>query len=1655
MLRTLVAIFLLARLTLEECIAGCLKCNERDECLFCDFKNNYKIQGISCQAVTINNCSLIDISGNCLSCKEKFYLDKATNKCVEIKAGGVANCIRYSGASECSACEAGFYVFEAQCKAVPTPVANCTLADSNDPKLCLQCSPGYILVPDRTNCTKITEIDNCSSYSIASCQTCKAGYLLNTNKYLEDIYQLTSSEAQFNLLSKINYDMTDYKDQGYFATCSKITIQNCAEVQDIDKCKTCNEGFYLDDKLQCQPYPLEGIANCAVYGNATSCVECVANFFPETASTCSVVTEQPNCVTYSTKATSTICTSCVKEYYLNSDKKCVLRDQSKDILKCATTDPNADLCQTCITGHATTSDRLACLPEITMCETYLTSSKSDQQLTCTKCQNGFYYDATAKKCQTGSVENCLTYSQSAVNTCTVCKNGFYLSGSNCLKHSAQNNCTTYDPVISNKCSACQTNFFLFTPQTTCVQANVIEKCSSNQDLTNCAVCQDGFKLTTTTPKKCEQITSPSFCLQVDPASPNNCVKCQVGYFIKAGTCVLPYQIFSTNCESNNANGLISESVLSCRYCKPNALPWNYKNGYICINKNRLDQTKLIANCLRYKIDSNGNYACNKCPDAMVLKTDGTCGDVCGAGQALKPIEVNNYVTPGSPSTDFDNFAVTRTRLCFTPSGNAVNCLFLYPDIFTHTTRSASEASYACRKCADGFVKYILPNQVTNIDDPDKSKEPRSPLSAYPGIGCKSNPTRGTPAVSATIIYCEYYAEIIPSNWGCIKCQHGFSGKVIEISTGNGYIESCEKLTTCDDNAAKIYDGLILRKSEVAKYSTVLGAYYSCHACLNAGSIPYLAISFSAGNLPKLQKFGFTTTTGTFTAGGNTGIAVDCYAQNTPSSFGLTAEKYTTVANCGLGIINVSSAMNAEDATKPEPATNKVGVFCYACLPGFKPTRIAADTMAPLMVHVCTAIANCQSSTWFNACSKCNSNFAYRYNPATKMVEYDTCISFSSDPNCHAVDNTGINPVCKYCNKGFNLNADKFCETLIAVQCADPSYLNPQIFDVTYDTDFHGTGLFLMPQGPGCNQCSTDNLGLFIATDTFYCTDSPYLQNKVYPTNTVVINNCVNFAMNTANTAFICRVCKEGYIPSDPGHCVEKNAVPNCVQAKSSQQCSQCSDGFTVVNGLCTAKNIENCLTYDESPTATSLVCATCATNYFPSGSTCQLGNVVNCKVLKNANTCTECLPSFVLISIPLGKTYCYPIPSSFSCNAIDSAAFITNKYKCNTCKAGFVILTSEEDLAKSVCFNFTTISNCQNYTYAAKIQDSAFSCQTCANGYFLNGAVCQARNVTMRECVTYKAEKDECSVCEAGSFVSPDGKSCIKYPTGIKGCRIYKSLTECTACKTGLFFNKTRCDAVPTASQIAKCIYYADIATCILCEQGFAVSEGKCIQSQATNCLTFASKTACGSCYDRFGFKEDGGIRNCVAIEDKQCLIYQPFHPFKCTTCAAEFYPLNGICTAVTTTIENCQEYDSPSTCKKCKEGSALHFDKKACNKSAQVMRLFDQNCSELRWVFTPVCAKCKPSYFFSNNTCTKCTNSTIDNGCYNCNPKNQTLCYMCNTGFYQTKDSKCTKYSSGLDKQTNATNTTNTTNKTTATSSRFDVRILWLCLAIVMAVLK
>ena len=65
-----------------ECLNGCLTCNPRDECLFCDGLNNFILDTTTCKKIFIENCSIIDLGGKCLICNDGYYRDRTTFNCI-------------------------------------------------------------------------------------------------------------------------------------------------------------------------------------------------------------------------------------------------------------------------------------------------------------------------------------------------------------------------------------------------------------------------------------------------------------------------------------------------------------------------------------------------------------------------------------------------------------------------------------------------------------------------------------------------------------------------------------------------------------------------------------------------------------------------------------------------------------------------------------------------------------------------------------------------------------------------------------------------------------------------------------------------------------------------------------------------------------------------------------------------------------------------------------------------------------------------------------------------------------------------------------------------------------------------------------------------------------------------------------------------------------------------------------------------------------------------------------------------------------------------------------------------------------------------------------------------------------------------------------
>ncbi len=170
-------------------------------------------------------------------------------------------------------------------------------------------------------------IANCDAYTYLKCTKCKKDYYKLFRNYgstlmpfeeigfLSNIYALSGlPEGSFNWTS--------------LQKCQNIKyLHNCATANEDLTCKTCNEGYYLDeglcvDQLELVPYM---VPYCAIY-TKDGCTQCNGGYYYETSSTtCKVVNAITNCAKYeiSTSASAN-CSKCIEGYYTNGGS-CVIR----------------------------------------------------------------------------------------------------------------------------------------------------------------------------------------------------------------------------------------------------------------------------------------------------------------------------------------------------------------------------------------------------------------------------------------------------------------------------------------------------------------------------------------------------------------------------------------------------------------------------------------------------------------------------------------------------------------------------------------------------------------------------------------------------------------------------------------------------------------------------------------------------------------------------------------------------------------------------------------------------------------------------------------------------------------------------------------------------------------------------------------------------------------------------------------------------------------------------------------------------------------------------------------------------------------------------------------------------------------------------------
>ena len=212
-------------------------------------------------------------------------------------------------------------------------------------------------------------------------------------------------------------------------------------------------------------------------------------------------------------------------------------------------------------------------------------------------------------------------------------------------------------------------------------------------------------------------------------------------------------------------------------------------------------------------------------------------------------------------------------------------------------------------------------------------------------------------------------------------------------------------------------------------------------------------------------------------------------------------------------------------------------------------------------------------------------------------------------------------------------------------------------------------------------------------------------------------------------------------------------------------CSQCADGYFVIDKTCLPQDVPLCQSYYNNQN----VCDTCVPKAFKnSAGLCQLNTDLNCQNSSPVeNKCLICKNGYILVGYSGCPKICQPDPDICTsqeiatnfCAECVNLMFLNFDYVC-------IPITDTKCLLSNGIDNF---------------------CQVCKPGYYINSnGICGTQNVP--NCATFILNKNKCSVCVDGYKVSNDG-NCVLFVSNTPGfCKLANG-NSCIQCQPNSSFN--------------------------------------------------------------------------------------------------------------------------------------------------------------------------------------------------------------------------------------------------------------------------
>lgn len=1603
------------------CNKGCLRCDSGENCILSDVFNNFTLKDSRAYQVNRPFCVKIDLYGICLECRNNFFIDNSTNSCVDVpKSKLQANCLLYSPEIVCIKCGNHTYNKGGKCLDIDKIIKGCLIYSSN--LLCLECDSSYVTSFDRSACVTKPNIANCATVSFVQCERCKDGYLMNQNLYFDSLFGFGSSAEQFQTI-QIMKKIIEFKLPIFTQrVCYAILDPYCREyMKEKKKCKSCTDGYYLNDDLVCTKNPFDTIYNCDVFQSLTDCSKCRDGYYI-TDGQCTKRKDSgeiPYCASYNASAPSVVCSECTISHYLLANR-CVLRINSAPgmIHKCLSLNLLRDYCRSCESGYVLTSDKIGCNKEITNCKFYDITT-FDKPLSCKICDSGYYISfgddpSSTKVCLKGAIENCEYYQDYYPDACLRCTNSYIMKDGKCnIKHTVSD-CDNFHPTILNKCLKCSTNTIKFTYGKVCKKVvNKIPNCISHIGTSVktpiCEKCADRFYLSG---NKCLEIPLAN-CLTYDEGA---CINCDSNKFIDIdGRCVdAPYFITNT-CNTVNSVENSSQVTLvnaSCKTCLHPGLPMSVNDAFICVEDDLVSsyfKKPLVENCLKYSKDGD----CLKCDMnsdkkfLMVAKEGNYCSSRCGNDSFSSPY--HNIVL--QLSGDKKLARVNQINVCISDLNDG--CKVYSPSLIL-----ASLGSKRCLFCDDDrYVSIVdLSDNSFLIYLDEKNVNPDAntfKLYYNPPLSCvlkSQNSSSAQTIMSDFIEKCRYYIKLPSNSYTCIRCENSYRGII--------------------DSAGLISECIIYSNSSEEKYENVsvdLNKLFSFHKCKTDGQIPFLFVDKSqvsnllASSIKNIIQFGLFNIdeTGAVVSSNNAKIVnIDCLpntetiyrSPNTTSTYSSLNFKY-----CAMGFLSMSFNQTISEASYVS--------YCILCAPGYTASAPsgAGGVSGPI---TCAKINNCKDvGNIANGCRSCLDNNLFNY--TSSGISLRSCNSIPTGladnyKNCQAASfpSTGIKP-CSLCKKGYKLTSSKTCVSIEAKLCKD-SILTSNIFSTPsdlywisyqHDIDF------------GCRSCVEGYTAIQITSDAYICGKeilSPDVSVPIMDKNSI-ISNCKIYSFSPTN-GLICDECDDGYIINGTSKeilgsaCYPKELLPNCLLAFSSDQCAVClNHNYGLANWTCQKGDIENCRGYVRDINNNIIKCETCQSTFYLSTqyNKCIAGSQYGCDVYYDNDpfSCKKCLDNNMLITGFTSVNMCIPYNSILDCNM--GHFFANDSYielQCDYCKnsVDYINMVLTENERMYPC-SPQSLSNCDIIDIDAILNFKTIRCNNCSQNYYRDQNYNCIKHQDVKNCLEYDMYTDACSKCLDGFYLDASTGRCLENPTGITNCETYINYATCQICKPLYYLEDNSCKGI--LKEIPKCSYYTDARNCLRCESGYILRNNRCLLIVAANCLTNSSERTCNSCPPKYTLQNNLTRIDCILRELPNCEVTSDNDFTSCAKCNKGNALEKGICVEVLKPIDNCLNYFTSTLCEVCDYGFTRSEDKSSCFNNDLIADLIDPNCSTGVEKLIPICTMCANGYYFVDGECVGvCEDQSPEKGCFTCDPEKPEVCIVCLSGYQMNEMGQCLK---------------------------------------------